>query len=101
MSFAELRPVVSALPRRDKFLLVQELAAELSQEEGGTVSEYPVWSPYERTVPPLPSCKCWIGRKRAPHEQGCPVSFFGRQPRPTRNSLMPLLRVIYTACGEN
>ncbi len=47
MSLTELRPAVRALARRDKFLLVQELIAELSQEEGLTASEYPVWSPYD------------------------------------------------------
>jgi hypothetical protein len=47
MSLTELRPAVRALPRRDKFLLVQELIAELAQEEGATATEYPVWSPYD------------------------------------------------------
>ncbi len=47
MSLTELRPAVRALPRRDKFLLVQELVAELAQEEGATPIEYPVWSPYD------------------------------------------------------
>jgi hypothetical protein len=41
----ELRPAVRALPRRDKFLLLQELIAQLAQEEGVTEIEYPVWSP--------------------------------------------------------
>ncbi|HEY7327309.1 MAG TPA: hypothetical protein VH592_06715 [Gemmataceae bacterium] len=47
MSLTELRPAVKALPRRDKFLLMQELLAELAQEEGVAVIEYPVWSPYD------------------------------------------------------
>jgi len=47
MSLTELRPAVRALPRRDKFLLVQELIAELAQEEGGTAVDYPVWFPYD------------------------------------------------------
>jgi hypothetical protein len=47
MSLTELRPVVRALPRKDKFLLVQELIAELAQEEGVTANEYPIWSPYD------------------------------------------------------
>lgn len=47
MSLTELRPAVRALPRRDKFLLVQELIAELAGEEGIAPIEYPVWSPYE------------------------------------------------------
>ena len=47
MSLTELRPAVRALPRRDKFLLVQELIAELAQEEGVSAIEYPVWSPYD------------------------------------------------------
>ncbi len=47
MSLTELRPAVRALPRCEKFLLVQELIAELAQEEGVTPIEYPVWSPYD------------------------------------------------------
>ena len=50
MSLAELMPSVQALPRGEKFRLVQELIAELAQEgEGGTeaVAEYPVWSPHD------------------------------------------------------
>jgi hypothetical protein len=47
MSLTELRPAVRALPRRDKYLLVQELIAELAQEEGIPPGEYPIWSPYD------------------------------------------------------
>ncbi len=47
MSLTELQPAVRALPRRDKFLLVQELIAELAQEEGIAAIEYPIWSPYD------------------------------------------------------
>jgi hypothetical protein len=47
MSLTELRPAVRALPRRDKFLLVQELIAELAQADGVATVEYPVWSPYD------------------------------------------------------
>lgn len=47
MSLTELRPSVRALPRQDKFLLVQELIAELAQEANGAPIEFPVWSPYE------------------------------------------------------
>jgi hypothetical protein len=47
MSLTELRPVLRALPRREKFVLLQELIAELAQEEGAPVIEFPVWSPYE------------------------------------------------------
>jgi hypothetical protein len=47
MSLTELRPAVQALPRRDKFLLVQELIAELAQEEDIIPTEYQVWSPYD------------------------------------------------------
>jgi hypothetical protein len=47
MSLTELRPAVRALPTGDKFLLVQELIAELAHEEGVPVIEYPVWSPYD------------------------------------------------------
>ena len=47
MSLTELRLSVRALPRRDKFLLVQELIAELAQDESVPATEYPVWSPYD------------------------------------------------------
>lgn len=47
MSLAELLPSVRALPRSDKFRLVQQLIAELAQEEGLAEGDYPVWSPYE------------------------------------------------------
>ena len=47
MSLAELRPLIKILPSSDKFRLVQELVAELAQEEGLTEGEYPVWSPYD------------------------------------------------------
>jgi hypothetical protein len=47
MSLTELRPVVRALPRHEKFLLLQELIAELAREEGAPVIEFPVWSPHE------------------------------------------------------
>lgn len=45
MSLAELLPSVRALPRSDKFRLMQELLAELAQEEGLAEGEYPIWSP--------------------------------------------------------
>lgn len=44
MSLTELRPAVQALPRRDKFLLVQELIAELALEEVVPAIEYPIES---------------------------------------------------------
>ncbi len=47
MSLVELLPSIQALPRSEKFLLVQELVAELAQEEGLAEGEYPVWSPYD------------------------------------------------------
>jgi hypothetical protein len=47
MSLAELMPSVHALPRSDKFRLVQELIAELAQAEGLAEGEYPIWSPHE------------------------------------------------------
>ena len=47
MSLAELRPAVQALPRHDKFLLVQQLIVELAQEEAAAVIECSVWSPYD------------------------------------------------------
>jgi hypothetical protein len=47
MSLSELLPSVRALPRSEKYRLVQELIQELSQDEGIASGEYPVWSPYE------------------------------------------------------
>ena len=47
MSLVELLPSIQALPRSDKFRLVQQLIAELAQEEGLTAGEYPIWSPYD------------------------------------------------------
>ena len=50
MSLTELLPSVHALPRNDKFRLVQELIADLAQEENDAAeaeAEYPVWSPYD------------------------------------------------------
>ena len=36
-----------ALPRSDKFLLVQELLAELAEEEAIRPVEYPIYSPLD------------------------------------------------------
>ena len=47
MTLNELRPVVHALPRQDKFMLVQELIAELADSEPTRPIEYPIWSPYD------------------------------------------------------
>ena len=53
MSLTELRPALHALPRQEKFMLVQELLAELAQQEeltkAGVVLEtpYPLWTPSE------------------------------------------------------
>ena len=47
MSLTELLPSIHALSRSDKVRLVQELIAELAQEEGLTEGEYPVRSPYD------------------------------------------------------
>ena len=47
MSLKELLPSVHALPRADKYRLVQELIAELAREEALAEGEYPVWSPYD------------------------------------------------------
>lgn len=52
MSLTELLPSVHALPRGDKFRLMQELIAELAREEDGaarqaTPIEFPVWSPHD------------------------------------------------------
>ena len=48
MSLMELLPSVQALPRREKFRLMQELLTELAQEEEIIpAGEYPLWSPIE------------------------------------------------------
>jgi hypothetical protein len=47
MSLTELRAAAHVLPRRDKFLLVQELLAELAEEETIEPVEYPIFSPLE------------------------------------------------------
>jgi len=54
ISLTELLPSVHALPRGDKFRLMQELIAELAGEESGAAAqqaavpvEYPVWSPHD------------------------------------------------------
>jgi len=47
MSLSELLPSVHALPRIEKYRLVQELIADLAHEEGLPRGEYPIWSPYE------------------------------------------------------
>ena len=51
MSLHELLPSVQALPRADKYQLLQMLAADLAHAEGLTHlqpgASYPVWSPYD------------------------------------------------------
>jgi hypothetical protein len=47
MSLTAVLPSVRALPRKDKFRLMQELLTELSQEEGLEAGEYAVWSPHD------------------------------------------------------
>ena len=47
MSATDLMPSIHALPRREKFWIVQELLADLAHEEPFSESEYPIWSPYE------------------------------------------------------
>ena len=51
MSFAELMPVLQALPRGDKLLVIQFLAANLAQEEAADLlpsgASCPIWSPYD------------------------------------------------------
>jgi hypothetical protein len=48
MSLAEVLPKVQTLSRLDKIRLIQLLAQELEQDEGGLIEpgrSYPVWSP--------------------------------------------------------
>jgi hypothetical protein len=47
MSLAELMPSVHALPRNEKFHLMQELISDLAHEEGLPEGEYAIWSPYD------------------------------------------------------
>ena len=47
MSLAELRPAIYVLSRSDKFRFVQELVAELAQEEGLAEGEYPLQCLYD------------------------------------------------------
>ena len=47
MSITELRSAARDLPRRDKFLLVRELLAELAEEEAIRPIEYPIHSPLD------------------------------------------------------
>lgn len=48
MSLVEVLPEVQTLSRLDKIRLIQILAQELEQDEGGLIEpnrSYPVWSP--------------------------------------------------------
>jgi hypothetical protein len=47
MSLSELLPAVHSLPRSDKYLLLQELVADLARDEGLAEGDYPIWSPYD------------------------------------------------------
>ncbi len=47
VSLAEMLPYIHDLPRADKFRLVQELIADLAQDEGLPDAEYAIWSPYD------------------------------------------------------
>jgi len=47
VSLTKLLPSVRALPRDDKFKLVQELITDLARDEGLAAGEYPVWSPHD------------------------------------------------------
>jgi hypothetical protein len=50
MSLSELLPQLQALPRPEKWRLIQLLVADLAREEGMPEVEpghpYPIWSPY-------------------------------------------------------
>lgn len=54
MSVAELAPLVDALPRVEKFQLLQLLVTSLAQEEAIPLLDptvtYPLWTPYETPV---------------------------------------------------
>lgn len=54
MSFTELAPLVDALPRVEKFQLLQLLVTSLAQEEDIPLLDptvnYPLWTPYDTPV---------------------------------------------------
>ncbi|MEZ4869392.1 MAG: hypothetical protein R3C14_49170 [Caldilineaceae bacterium] len=54
MSVAELTPLVDALPRVEKFQLLQFLIASLAKEEDIPLLDpavtYPLWTPYNTPV---------------------------------------------------
>lgn len=48
-NIASLLPILKGLPAQQKLLLIQFLAAELAQQESGSLIpnlRYPIWSPY-------------------------------------------------------
>ena len=47
MSLAELLPAIHELDRQEKVILVQELVAELAQEEGIPTGKYQIWSQFD------------------------------------------------------
>jgi len=51
MTLTELLPALHGLPRADKLLAIQLLAADVAREEGDPAvasgGTYPVWSPYD------------------------------------------------------
>jgi len=51
MSLSDLLPTLHALPRAEKWRLIQLMVADLAREEDLTQFEaghpYPVWSPYD------------------------------------------------------
>jgi hypothetical protein len=50
MSFAELMPTLSSLPRHEKLQVLRLLAFDLTQEAGVDVlqdgASYPIWTPF-------------------------------------------------------
>jgi hypothetical protein len=50
MNLSEILPTLHALPRPDKWRLIQLMVADLAREEGKSPIEaggaYPIWSPY-------------------------------------------------------
>jgi hypothetical protein len=51
MTLNELLPALQALPRADKLLVIQMMAAEVARADGVGLTDadkaYPIWSPYD------------------------------------------------------
>jgi hypothetical protein len=85
MSITELRSAAHALPRRDKFLLAQQLLAELAEEEAVSPIEHPIFSPLEAHAAAAVLSRVLEEEKARTAWMGCSFSLPGSQPRSTWN----------------